>query len=758
MPTSSASPVPTRTLPTESVPVSVLNAAVTIRHAAHWNIVELRNEAIMVYRMEAEEQRTQVAAQLVGAGLVSPTQACSGLQVNYESLQAALHAIDPELRQAVLPIRPGPRGAWKLTAARQQRGAVMLRNDPQATLGEVTAAVNRGRSEPLSRRHVQRWRQTEQTRLQPRGSCDPAQGSGNSEPELPLGGVTDSVSPETTPPPSVEPPGPAEAVTSALLTRADRRYLEQLQQGVETMYGGGLLALPFLNAVNFRHLVKTLRLPDLGYTALQMALAFFFLSWLGFPTVEATRWMSYTAFGVLLGRRRGPGMKTLRAFLKRVQVVERAEAFTIAVARQLITMGAVEWRVLFLDGHFIPYFGQHAIRHGYFTVRRLAIKGQQAFYANDRRGRPLLVLLQPGSAKLYAVIPEMIGLLKRIVGSRWGRWVLTLVFDRGGWRVEFLQKLDQAQVYWVTWLELTQATQDWIEQLPDAMFELHTLQLNTTETQVWLTEVGVYIPRYGFCRAVVIDDRDHRRRIALGSNDHDRPLTDLAQLLLLRWGQENFFKRRKAIGTLDAMPGYDFEVTPDDPPVDNPQIDSLRKDKSQLQARLERLRGQLGANLLERKRDTIEVAQYKAQHDQLIQDIADLEHQVEALKLQLKALPKQVPISQVLGQPLEQADSERKTFLDTLAILADQAESSLLDILAQVDHGRDHRIVLHTILHHGAVVQLLGSTLQVRLKPFDSPRLRRLAETLCEALTAQKAHTLDKFGFLVVYEVMPSTL
>jgi hypothetical protein len=750
MPTSSAQPVPTRTLPTESTPVSLLNAAVTIRHAAHWNIVELRDEAIMVYCPEAEEQRTHVAAQLVGTGLVSPSQACSGLQVEHEQLQAALHAIGPELRQAVLPCRPGPRGPWKLTVVRQQRGAAVLRDHPQAPLGEVTAAVNRRQSEPLSRRHVQRWRQTEQKRLPPTGPRDPSHGTNDSVPEPALGGVAEGA--------SLEPSSPLAVVTPAPLTRADRRDLEQLRHGVETVYGGGLLALPFLNAVNFPRLVKTLRLPDLGYTALQVALAFFFLSWLGFPTVEATRWMSYTAFGVLMGRRRGPGMKTLRAFLKRVQVVERAEAFTLAVARQLITMGVVDWHVLFFDGHFIPYFGQHAIRHGYFTVRRLATKGQQAFYANDRRGRPLLVLLQPGSAKLYAVIPEMIGLLKRIVGSRWGRWTLTVVFDRGGWCIEFLQKLDQALVYWVTWLELTRAAQDWVDQLPDTMFELHTIQLNTTETKVWLAEAGVYIPGYGFCRAVVIDDREHHRRLVLGSNDHDRPLTDLAQLILLRWGQENFFKRRNVNGTLNHTPGYDFEVSPDDPLVDNPQIETLRKEKSHRQARLERLQGQLGANLLERKRDTIELAQYKAQHDQLIQDIATLEHQVEALKLQLKALPKQVPISQVLGQPLEQANSERKTFLDTLAILADQAESSLLEMLANVDPGRDHRIVLHTILHHGAVIQLIGSTLQVRLKPFDSPRLQRLAETLCVALTAQKAHTLDKFSFLVVYQVTPGTL
>lgn len=70
--------------------------------------------------------------------------------------------------------------------------------------------------------------------------------------------------------------------------------------------------------------------------------------------------------------------------------------------------------------------------------------------------------------------------------------------------------------------------------------------------------------------------------------------------------------------------------------------------------------------------------------------------------------------------------------------------------LAQADTGRDHRSVLHTLLHHGTVVQLMGSTVHVRLKPFDSPRLRRLATVLCDALTTQKAHTLDTIGFLIV--------
>ena len=155
---------------------------------------------------------------------------------------------------------------------------------------------------------------------------------------------------------------------------------------------------------------------SLGYTVLQMALAFFFLALFNVPSLEATRILLYTEFGLLLGRRRGPGLDKLRRFLKSVQAVERSEAFVLnvvkgfvlGVAYQLIAMGVVDWEILYLDGHFIPYFGRHLVRKGYFTVRRLAMKGHQAYYANDPQGRPFFFLPTPASDQLTAVIPRMI--------------------------------------------------------------------------------------------------------------------------------------------------------------------------------------------------------------------------------------------------------------------------------------------------------------------------------------------------------------
>jgi len=71
-------------------------------------------------------------------------------------------------------------------------------------------------------------------------------------------------------------------------------------------------------------------------------LAFFFLALFNVPSLEATRTLPYTEFGLLLGRRRGPGLDKLRCFLKSVQAVERSEAFVLAVAQQLITLGVVD--------------------------------------------------------------------------------------------------------------------------------------------------------------------------------------------------------------------------------------------------------------------------------------------------------------------------------------------------------------------------------------------------------------------------------
>lgn len=558
--------------------------------------------------------------------------------------------------------------------------------------------------------------------------------------------------------------GPAPALTAAgasalpSLTPAERRYLARLRQGVDSAFGGGLLALPCLHELDLVGLVARTfaALPDQGYTVCQMVLAFFFLALFNVPSLEATRTLLHSEFGILLGRRRGPGLAKLRRFLKAVQVTQRSEAFMLAVAQRLLTMGVVDWHILYLDGHFIPYFGQHVVRQGYFTVRRLAMKGHQAYYANDPHGRPFFFLLTPASDHLTATIPPMLAQVQALVGARWVDWGLTLCFDRGGFSAALFKELDERKVYWLTWLEAPQAVRQVIAQLPEEAFQLSLIRLQRSKVLVKLSELGVYLNGYGWARAVIILDRQTGTRHALITNDKQRPAAELVRLLLLRWGQENFFKRMRAEKALDYTPGYSFAPAATAPQVDNPQLKVLRAQKNALKAEIARCQGALGGRLLRRKRNTISLDTYKDQQAKLVRRLASLEHERQRLSAELKALPKKVPLSQTLPAPLEQCNFERKRFVDELKLVAYHVEEQLLASLTQHYTGKDSRAVLHQILHRGATLQLVDETLYVRLKPFDRPAVQRAAEALCAALNAKTPRTLDKFRFRVVYAVQPS--
>lgn len=728
-----------------------LNSQVILRKASGRGTILFQGQPIMLYALDDRETMKSVAAQLVKNELATVPEVSRGLGIPSSTLRDAVSAFSTAGIRSLIPVERGPKGPWKFTPERRQRALETAWAQPEATWAEVTASANEGEAEQVSQRHVQRCLQDVRPCLQ-RTACGQA-----GESQTPPLTVTEVAEGEMAVSSEMNEVSAASQPILPSLTAADRRYLARLRDGVESAFGGGFLALPFLHDLDFAGLVaRTFScLPDLGYTVLQMALAFFFLALFNVPSLEATRTLPYTEFGLLLGRRRGPGLDKLRRFLKSVQAVERSEAFVLAVAQQLITMGVVDWEILYLDGHFIPYFGRHVVRKGYFTVRRLAMKGHQAYYANNPQGRPFFFLLTPASDQLTAVIPRMISQVKAIVGDRWVDGVLTLIFDRGGFCAALFKLLDELKVHWITWLELNQELRQIVDQLPEEGFRRHLIRLKTTKVQLKLTEMGVYLEGYGWTRAVVILDLKTGARLVVISSDKSRSPQEIVRLMLLRWGQENFFKIMRAEKKLDYSPGYAFDAVREEPLVDNPQIKALRAKKKALKVEQARCQGELGGQLLRRKQDTISLETYKGQQEKLVRRIASLGREIDRLKAELKALPKKVPISQVLEAPLEQCNFERKRFFDEMKLVAYHAEEQLLEILSKSYTGKDRRVVLHQILHRGTWAQLVGETLYVWLKPFDRPSVQQAAEALCAALNDKEPRTLDKFRFRVVYAVQP---
>jgi hypothetical protein len=798
------------TLTTEVQPARrvEINSLVSLRLESEWVTVLVVDLTVMGYQAADQQTRNCVVVQLVEAGLVTLPEAVSGFGIPRSTLRDARQRFQEQGVRGLIPAKSGPKEAWKLVTRARRLVLDAVYEHPDWQMPQITVQVNqRLQAEglaPLSERHLRRFLTfcgvlprhgevepgaepadmsvpTGGEMLLPEGRDDQVdlaaagQGDASTAQEAPawfleqaatsgesdegklptvcphlgegISSPRDDGRTETGEPQTVSPP----------LTAADRRYLARLRQGVDTAFGGGFLAVPFLMLTQFPLLISRglADLPQGYYTTVQMALTFFYLALLGIPTLEAVKRLVKGEFGVLLGRRRSPGLSKLRRFLKAVAQLGRAEALALVAASLQVQAGRVAWQILCIDGHFMPYYGRHHIRKGYFTTHRRPLRGHEAYYANDLQGRPLFFLFTPASTSLIAVLPQMVERVKQVVGDQWLAWCLTLIFDRGGFCATLFQALDELKVHWVTWLKAPREVWEQVYQIQEEQFQLYLIRLKSGQVKVKLYEWQVNIAGYGLCRAVILLDLKTGKRMVIITNDRHRSQREVAQLMLQRWSQENFFKVMLARYNLDYTPGHRFEPAQEDPLVANPRFKELRSLKARLQAVKRKVESELARKLLARKRNQVTLQDCKEAHDKTVRTISSLEREIERVKDELAYTPDKVPFSQAAAQPLEVANLEGKRFLDILKGLAFNAEEWLLERLTPYYHGKDVRQALLQILFRGAVVQLVDGVLHVRLKPFDSPRVQAAATGLCHELNSLEAFTLDKFRFPIVYEVLP---
>lgn len=775
-----------------------VNGLVTLLKGTEMVTVLVVALPVMSYRLNDRETLKSVAAQLLNTGLVTISEAICAFGLPRSTLRDAQKNLEEQGVKGLVPKKRGPKGAWKLVTRTRRLVLDTAYEHPEWKMPQITTHVNQCLQEEglktLSEGHLRRFltfcgvlpRQEvaksspELTEIRVPDKSQTPQSTGGDFPETlpeigqdedldgqdvrsgeivpaevssPLNEATQSSGPQV----DSKAESPESQPSPTVFTAADHRYLARLRKGVDTAFGGGFLVMPFLLLIQFPSLVTRGLAGMAGgyYTSVQLVLTFFFLALFGVPTLEAVKMLVKGELGVLLGRRRSPGLTKLRSFLKTVSQLGRAEALALVAACCQIQAGVVDWQVLFIDGHFIPYYGGHRIRKGYFTTHRMALRGNEAYYANDLQGRPLFFLFMEACTSLITALPEIVQQVKQIAGDRWLDWCLTLIFDRGGFCAKLFKTLDDLKVYWVTWLKVSSQVEEQIYQVEEERFQLYLIRLKSRKTKVKLCEWKVDITGYGLCRAIILLDLKTGKRMVIITNDQTRTLQEVAQLMLQRWSQENFFKVMMSRYHLDYTPGHQFELAQEDPLVSNPRLKELRSLKRRLKTMKQKLESQLAQRLLARKRDQVTLQDYKDDHDEKVRAVKSLEREIERVKDELAQTPDKIPFSQAFDQPLEVSNLERKRFLDVLKGLAFNAEEWLLERLKPYYHGKDVRQALLQILFRGAVVQLVDGVLYVHLKPFDSSKVQAAAEELCQELNSLSAHTLDKFRFPIVYDVLP---
>ena len=523
--------------------------------------------------------------------------------------------------------------------------------------------------------------------------------------------------------------------------------INELQNGKQCTFAGGLMHHLFLQEIGFEKLMDIFPLTQgTTYQISDILGTIFHSITQGIPSIEALKLVNASEFGLLIGRSRIPDKVTLRDHLGQTAQHYLSGDLIDRFARLLLEQERIDREVFFIDGHFLPYYGLNVIAKGYFTVRRVAMKGNELYVITDLQGRPLFFITESNEIDFRPIISRSAAMLKDFGINR-----PVLVFDRGGYGIHFFKKLDHTADF-VSWSKYI--SKKFLDSISDESFtvgvcsgETHFLvaeqQRAVSESAQTAKKNGRETPASMELRLVVIKDVDTGKRIGIYTNNTTKPAYDIAYYMLQRWGKsENVYKELMATFNLNYHPGYDINELEKQPLVDNPDIALMKKAIKTLKKEAEEIEKDI----------LFTEAKYKIRQDKrLVNKLSKIQEALEEkrsdigkLEQNLSTLPDKISIIEILkGKVMSRCDLEKKKLYDFMQFMAYHSRERLVEIFRDCynDH-RDIKKVLDMITTQSGLVKLVGQTLMVMLKWIDSRKHRQAAEQLC--------HKLNQIGVRLV--------
>ncbi|MCD4815436.1 MAG: hypothetical protein K8R06_03425 [Methanosarcinales archaeon] len=523
--------------------------------------------------------------------------------------------------------------------------------------------------------------------------------------------------------------------------KSDQRLIERLQQGQRFSFSGELMHHLFLQEIGFDALGAVFPAnPGAVYQSSDILSTLFHSINLNIPSIEALKLVNPSDLGICMGMNQSPEKETIRAHLTSMAEHYLSSELIDQFARVLLNRNFIDPEVFFIDGHFLPYYGLNVIAKGYFTVRRLAMRGNELYAITDLQGRPLFFITESNEIDFRPIISRSASKL-----IEYGIDRPILVFDRGGYGVHFFKELDKTAEF-VTWAKYVGEKS--LAGIPDSAF---TVGMRFTDHKYLIAEQtrtvkesvqtakreGRLEPTSIELRMVVLENVETGKRIAIYTNinNKDKPLSDIAYYMLNRWGDsENIFKEMMARFNLNYHPGYDVKELENQPLVDNPDITLIKKAIRILHKEIKELEKEIlltEAKQKQRpdKRRLLKIANCKT-------SIAEKKTDIIGFEDKLSELPEKVSIMDLLkGKPMSRCDLEKKKLYDLMQFIAYNSRERLVELFRDCyDDHRDVKPVLDMITSRAGYIKMFGETLIVVLDWIENKKHRKAAIQFCRLL------------------------
>jgi len=432
-------------------------------------------------------------------------------------------------------------------------------------------------------------------------------------------------------------------------------------------------------------------------------------------------------FGRILGLDRAPEVKTLRRKLKRLAGLGRSTRFGRALAQRRVAARGALMGFLYVDGHVRVFHGKATLPKTHVTRMRLSLPATTDYWVNDAIGDPLFVVTAEANAGLVKILPALLAEARSLIGER----RLTVVFDRGGWSPKLFAKLVAAGFDVMTYRK------GHSRHLPKSRFREHKGVIDGHMIEYTLADQGVSLldGKLRLRQVTRLSENGHQTPIV--TSRRDLPALEVAYRMFERWRQENFFKYLRQEYALDALVEYATE--PDDPAreVPNPKWNALDGQLRQARAALKVLPAEYGLKALlnpESRRPTMRG--FKIAHGKLGKQILEAVKHCRELEIQRAAVPRRLPVGQVVEGPVVKLATERMHLTSLIKMVAYQVESDLFRLITpHYKRAEDEgRTLIQSMLASAADLEVSETELRVLIAPLSSAHRTRVLATLCAEL------------------------
>jgi transposase len=521
--------------------------------------------------------------------------------------------------------------------------------------------------------------------------------------------------------------------------KSEQDLIRRLQLGERSPFAGSFMHYLFLQEINFSDLVSCI--PDTASNTYQhddILRTLFFKIANDIKSIEALKLINSSSLGALIGKSRSPEKDVLRDQLNVLAKKQLSDVLIDKFARVLLEQQRIDPEVFFIDGHFLPYYGLHVLAKGYYTVRRLAMKGNELYAISDLQGRPLFFITESNDIDFRPIISRAADKLIEL-GTR--RPILT--FDRGGYGIQFFSELS-VKADFVTWAkyitdkQLSAINDDQFTQciaFGKKQYLISEQQRIASESLQTAKKEGRTKPIQLELRLLVLQDINTTKRIGIYTNNTVKSAGDIAYYMLSRWGDsENLYKELMAKFNINYHPGYDIEELQDQPLVDNPGLKLMKDAIKILTNEIEKLTEQKQdiAKRLQKRKDKRLDARLLTMNSQLEEKNRDKSN----FEQKLPTVPEKISIVELLqGKKMSRCDLEKKKLYDFMQFMVLHSYERLKDIFKEhYTDKRDIKQVLRMITKKSGFIKLIGNTLVVLLDRIELKKHRAPAEALCREL------------------------